>query len=223
VPSANGVQYAQIQGVRGSGAFDLGWGWNTPSTSLEAAYEANDPRKNRTIMYTSTGTTIYQTIYGENIPVGLPNPRYNNKVYSNPSIRSSIGNRFGYWMNIRTLRYADVVLMYAEAANELNNTTEALAKLEMVRARARNGNNSILPAVTTTDQVLLRDAIRKERRIELAMEHDRFFDLVRWGIAQTTLHAAGKTNFSDARDVLLPIPQAQIDLSAGVLTQNPGY
>lgn len=223
VPSANGVQYAQIQGIRGSGAFDLGWGWNTPSTALEAAYEANDPRKARTILYTSTGTTIYQTIYGENLPVGLPNPRYNNKVYTNPSIRSSIGNRFGYWMNIRTLRYADVVLMYAEAANELNNTTEALAKLELVRARARNGNNTILPAVTTTDQALLRDAIRKERRVELAMEHDRFFDLVRWGIAQTTLHAAGKTNFSDARDVLLPIPQAQIDLSAGVLTQNPGY
>ncbi len=223
VPSANGVQYAQIQGIRGSGAFDLGWGWNTPSTALEAAYEANDPRKTRTILYTSTGTTIYQTIYGENLPVGLPNPRYNNKVYTNPSIRSSIGNRFGYWMNIRTLRYADVVLMYAEAANELNNTTEALAKLELVRARARNGNNTILPAVTTTDQALLRDAIRKERRVELAMEHDRFFDLIRWGIAQTTLHAAGKTNFSDARDVLLPIPQAQIDLSAGVLTQNPGY
>jgi hypothetical protein len=55
------------------------------------------------------------------------------------------------------------------------------------------------------------------------MEHDRFFDIVRWGIAQSTLNAAGKTNFSDARDVLLPIPQAQIDISAGVLKQNPGY
>lgn len=223
IPSANGVQYAQIQGVRGSGAWDLGWGWNTPSAQLDAAYETGDPRKNRTILYTSTATSSFQSIYGETLPVGLPNPRYNNKVYSNPAIRASIGNRFGYWMNVRLLRYADVVLMYAEAANETGNTAEALAKLEMVRARARAGNNTILPAVTTTDQALLRDAIRRERRVELAMEHDRFWDIVRWGIAQTVLHAAGKTNFSDARDVLLPIPQTQIDISGGKLTQNPGY
>jgi hypothetical protein len=223
IPVNNGVQYAQIQGVRGAGAWDIGWGWNTPSSQLEAEYETGDPRKNRTIMYTSTATTTYQTLYGENIPVGLPNPRYNNKVYTNPALRASIGNRFGYWMNVRLLRYADVVLMYAEAANELNNTAEALAKLEMVRARARAGNNAILPPVTTTDQALLREAIRKERRIELAMEHDRFWDIVRWGIAQAVLHAAGKTNFNETRDVLLPIPQTQIDLSKGVLTQNFGY
>jgi starch-binding outer membrane protein, SusD/RagB family len=222
-PTSNGVQYAQIQGVRGPGIWDLGWGWNTPSTQLEAAYEPGDPRKNRTILYTSTATTPQQTIYGETLPVGLPNPRYNNKVYSNPAIRASIGNRFGYWMNVRILRYADVVLMYAEAALESGNIPEALAKLEMVRARARAGNNTILPPVTTTDPAMLREAIRHERRVELGMEHDRFFDLVRWGIAQTTLHAAGKTNFNENRDVLLPIPQVQIDLSKGVLTQNFGY
>lgn len=226
IPTANGVQYAQIMGVRGAGAFDLGWGWNTPSTRLEAAYETGDPRKNRTILYTTTGTTIYQTIYGENLPAGLPNPRYNNKVYTNPSLRSSIGHRFGYWMNIRILRYADVVLMYAEAANELGSPTDisaALAALNSVRARARAGNNTLLPNITTTDQAALRDAIRQERRVELAMEHERFFDIVRWGIAQTAMSAAGKPNFNSARDGLLPIPQTQIDLSAGVLTQNPGY
>jgi hypothetical protein len=226
IPSANGVQYAQIQGIRGSGIWDQGWGWNTPSTYLEAAYETGDPRKNRTIMYTSTSTTTYQTIYGENLPVGLPNPRYNNKVYTNPSLRASIGNRFGYWMNLRVLRYADVVLMYAEAANEVGgatNITAARNALNSIRARARNGNNSILPDVTTTDQATLRDAIRQERRVELAMEHERFFDIVRWGIAQAALNAAGKPNFNGSRDVLLPIPQTQIDLSAGVLTQNPGY
>lgn len=222
-PSNFGVQYALIMGVRGSGAWDLGWGWNTPSTYLEAAYEPNDPRRARTILYTSSGTNITQTIYGENLPLGLPNPRYNNKVYSNPSLRASIGNRFGWWMNVRVLRYADVVLMYAEAANELGNTAEALAKLEMVRARARGTSTTILPAVTTTDQAQLRDAIRRERRVEMGMEHDRFFDLVRWGIAGTVMQASGKPNFNPARDVLLPIPQTQIDLSQGVLTQNPGY
>lgn len=225
-PTSNGVQYAQIQGVRGSGVFDLGWGWNTPSTQLEAAFEANDPRKNRTILYTSTPTITYQTIYGEALPVGLPNPRYNNKVYSNPSIRASVGNRFGYWMNIRILRYADVLLMYAEAANEVggtDNITAARAAVNAVRARARSGVAGVLPDITTTDQATLRTAIRQERRVELAMEHERFFDIVRWGIAQNVLNAAGKTNFINSRDVLLPIPQTQIDLSAGVLKQNPGY
>jgi hypothetical protein len=80
-----------------------------------------------------------------------------------------------------------------------------------------------LPAVTTTDQSELRDAIRHERRIELAMEGERFFDIVRWGIADNVMTAAGKTNFSSSRDALLPIPQTQIDLSKGVLHQNPGY
>jgi hypothetical protein len=226
IPSNNGVQYAQIQGVRGTGIWDLGWGWNSPSDRLANAYEANDPRRARTILFTSTGSTPGLTIYGETTPTGLPNPRYNNKVYTNPSLRASIGNRYGYWMNVRILRYADVVLMYAEAANEVGgaaNITAARNALNSVRFRARAGNASILPDVTTADQGELRDAIRRERRIELAMEHDRFFDIVRWGIAQDVLQAAGKTNFTNSRDVLLPIPQTQIDLSAGVLTQNPGY
>jgi hypothetical protein len=55
------------------------------------------------------------------------------------------------------------------------------------------------------------------------MEHDRFFDLVRWGIAEQVFHAEGKLNFTAGRDEWLPIPQAQIDLSKGVLHQNPGY
>ncbi len=227
IPSANGVQYAQIQGVRGAGLWDLGWGWNSPSEQLANAYEPNDPRRARTILFTSTPTTPGLTIYGETTPTGLPNPRYNNKVYTNPALRNSIGNRFGYWMNVRLLRYADVVLMYAEAANEVGgaaNITAALNALNSVRARARQGAPAgTLPNRITTDQNELRDFIRHERRIELAMEHDRFFDLVRWGIAQDVLQAAGKTNFSNSRDVLLPIPQTQIDLSAGVLTQNPGY
>jgi hypothetical protein len=226
IPTNNGVQYAQIQGIRGAGLWDLGWGWNTPTTDLEAAFEVGDPRRNRTILYTSTATTTFQTIYGENIPTGLPNPRYNNKVYTNPATRASLGNRFGYWMNVRILRYADVVLIYAEAANELGgaaNITNARNALNSIRLRARSGNSTVLPDVTTTDQATLRTAIRRERRVELAMESDRFFDIVRWGIAQTVLNASGKTAFINSRDVLLPIPQTQIDLSAGVLTQNPGY
>ena len=218
-----GCQYANVQGIRGTGQWNLGWGFNIPSMQLVNAYEPGDPREARTILFTSNNTTTYKTIYGEDIPVGLPNPTYNNKVYTNPAIRASVGDQFGWWMNVRILRYSDVVLMYAEAANELGQTSEALEKLEWVRARARNGDNSILPEVTTTDQSKLRDAIRHERRIELAMEGERFFDIVRWGISDAVMSAAGKPNFNSSRDALLPVPQTQIDLSKGVLHQNPGY
>ena len=112
--------------------------------------------------------------------------------------------------------------MAAEAANELGNSAQALLYLEQVRARARAGNNAILPEVTTTVQSDLRTAIRHERRVELAMEFDRFYDLVRWGIDVETFHNAGKTAYQ-IKHRLLPLPQAQIDGSNGVLIQNPDY
>ncbi len=228
-PTQNGVQYTNIQGARGPGNFNMGWGWNTPSTTLENAYEPGDPRRQSTILYASTTAAISRSIYGEPLPVypsEVPNPRYNQKVYTNPTYRTLNNDRGGWWMNVRVLRYADVMLIMAEAANELggaSNSTSAVSALNAVRTRARGTNANILPPVQSTNQEEIRQVIRHERRIELAMEHDRFFDLVRWGIADQALHAAGKTNFMSSRDALLPIPQAQIDLSRGLLTQNPGY
>lgn len=216
---AYGCGYANRQGVRGAGVFNLGWGFNVPAPGLVSAYEANDPRADATLLYCPSTTP---TMYGEVFPVE-PNPIYNMKEYTNPAIRAEVGDMFGWWMDIRVQRYADVVLIYAEAANETGDATDALAKLEMVRARARAGNNAILPPVTTTDQTQLRLAIQHERRIEFAMEAERFFDCVRWGINQSAESAAGKSNYLDARDKLLPIPQTELDLSKGVLKQNPMY
>jgi hypothetical protein len=216
---AYGCGYVNREGVRGAGTFNLGWGFNVPAPGLVAAYETGDPRADATLLYCPSVTP---TMYGEVFPAE-PNPIYNMKGYTNPQVRALVGDNFGWWMDLRILRYADVVLMYAEAANETGDATDALAKLEMVRARARAGNNAILPPVTTTDQTQLRLAIQHERRIELAMENDRFFDCVRWGINQAAESAAGKSGYLDARDKLLPIPQAELDLSKGVLKQNPMY
>jgi starch-binding outer membrane protein, SusD/RagB family len=215
-----GCEYALGQGIRGSGTMNLGWGFNSPSQQLVNAYEAGDPRKEATILFEGEST-----IYGEVVPAlpGVPNVRYNQKVYTNPTYRTAANSTFGEWMNVRILRYADVVLMAAEAANELDQNTDALEYLEMIRLRARNGNNAILPEITETDQDLLRELIWHERRIELAMEHERFFDLVRWGVAADVLHAAGKAGFVAGKHELLPIPQSEIDRSDGVLTQNFGY
>lgn len=212
-----GSDYARVQGVRGSGSWDFGWGFNSPSPTLLAAYEPNDPRRDATVIF--VGET---TPYGEVPPASLPNERYNQKVYTDPDYRSAANSLQGDWVNVRILRYADVVLLAAEAANELGQTGPALEYLEMVRARAR-GAAAILPEIAETNQAALRDLIRHERRIELAMEHERFFDLVRWGIAEQALHDAGKTNFVAGKHELMPIPQDEIDKSNGVLDQNPGY
>lgn len=218
-----GIAYSNHQGVRGAGAWDLGWGWNTPTTQLVNEFEAGDPRKGATILY--SGQT--DPLYSETVPPFPTVPRlyWNKKVYTNPADRISTNSRFGRWMNHRILRYADVLLMAAEAATELGgaaNINDALGWLEMVRARARGSSSSILPKVTTTDQVALRDAIRHERMVEFGMEEQRFYDLVRWGIDVTVLPAAGKTAYQ-AKHRLLPIPQAEIDKSGGVLIQNPDY
>ncbi|HTN00064.1 MAG TPA: RagB/SusD family nutrient uptake outer membrane protein [Pedobacter sp.] len=230
VQTANGIQYASVQGTRGNNVeWNRGWGWNSPSAALEAAYEPGDPRKERTILYSSTSETKRYTVYGQEAPLYptvVPNLKYNHKVLAHPSYIAMYNTRGSWWMNVRILRYADVVLMYAEAANEVGgtaNTTSALEALNSVRARARGTNTNVLPNITTTNQIELRNAIRRERRVELAMEHERFFDIVRWGIDQEAMIAAGKTNYNPNRDRLLPIPQQQIDLSKNVLTQNPGY
>jgi hypothetical protein len=210
-----GNNYNQIQGVRGSGDWDLGWGFNVPTPSLISAYEPGDPRKDATLL-ASGGP--------EGVPASLASiqPFWNKKVYTDPARRRATGDRFANWLNIRLLRYADVLLMAAEAANELGgtaNTTKALDYLELIRARARAGNAAVLPKITTTVQATLRTAIHQERRIEFAMENERFYDLVRWGEAETVLGPLGY----QPRNRYYPFLQADIDKSGGVLKQNPDY
>ena len=98
----------------------------------------------------------------------------------------------------------------------------ALDYLNQVRERARQGNPDILSDVTTTNQAQLREAIWHERRVELAMEQHRYFDLVRQGRAQQVFQALG-INWTPNKHEVFPIPQAEIDISGGTLTQNPGY
>jgi hypothetical protein len=110
--------------------------------------------------------------------------------------------------------------MAAEALNENGKPTDALIYLNQVRKRARGGNISILPDVTITDKNLLRDKILLERRHELALEGERFWDLVRTGKAAAVL---GSLGFIPGKHELLPIHQSEIDISQGSLTQNPDY
>ena len=222
-----GSQFCEVQGIRGAGQWDLGWGWHMATQFMADAYEAGDPRKNATLLYFRKSDDEPITPENTNEPYGespvspAMGAYFNKKAYTDPALRKEYTNK-GFWVNIRLIRYSDVVLMAAEAANEKNIPGEAIDYLEMVRARARGSNTNILPKVTTTDQGELREAIRHERRVELGLEFDRFYDLVRWGIAADVLHAAGKVNYQ-AKNALLPLPQSEIDKSKGVLVQNPDY
>src|SRR3569833_2468905 len=194
-PGASNSQYSQVQGVRGSTGG--GWGFNVPSADLAASYETGDPRRDASIIF--RGET---TPEGDAIPADGDNLLYNQKSYV-PFCLYVSGFYEGCQQNKIVLRYADVLLMNAEANNESGSTAAALIPLEQVRARARGGNNAILPKIVSTDQATVRAAIYKERRSELAMEFDRYFDVIRQGRGAEVFGSRGwKAN----KNEVWPIP-----------------
>ncbi|REL38981.1 RagB/SusD family nutrient uptake outer membrane protein [Rhodohalobacter sp. SW132] len=326
-----GSQYAEVQGVRGQP--NLGWGFNRPSRDLDAAYENGDLRQQATILSPweelpdGSGLTVVEN-------TTMVDERYNKKAFA-PSDHA--GARGNSPVNIRRIRYADVLLIAAEASYRTGNEGDARTYLNMVRDRARVGNTNtmgvipenmaplvinsldleginsrvfarfvnsgspadvagaepfaysfsrgrpvvevmdlftsingtevtnrtefldalnaqtsgstipveiiriqhtdngqvneeitlnvaveeLLPDVTASGQSLL-DAIWHERRVELAMEQKRWFDLIRQGRAADVMQALGK-NFETGKHELFPIPTNEIDLSNGRLQQNPNW
>ena len=214
--------FSNGQGARSKGGWnDLGFGFNNPTSDLVNAYPVDDTRRNATIIFVtptlpanSPGTILWD---GFRIPSqdSVENQRYNYKAYHSALKESPqvSNNKDTKPKNIRLMRYAEVLLINAESSANLNDVGNATAKLALVRNRAN-------PTATALSGTI--DNIWKERRLELAMEQDRFFDLVRQGRAGTVLRAHGKA-FVDGKHELFPIPQAQRDLSSNRLTQNPGY
>ena len=151
-------------------------------------------------------------------------------------------------INVTIIRFADVLLMAAEAEVELGNLEKAREYVNMVRTRASNPAGFVMNgaapaanyvintyATTWTDATVARNAVRFERKLELSGEGHRFFDLVRWGVAATTLNAYLAyertkvsaspflgASFEAGKAEYMPIPQVEMDILEG-LTQNPGY
>lgn len=131
--------------------------------------------------------------------------------------------------NRRMIRFVEVVLMYAEALNECGDRENALTQLNKCKTQVNTINNSSKLYVAG-GYGYLRDQIWLERRMELAYEWDRFFDIVRQGRAAEVLHTFGRSrpnsrglSFVKGKNELFPIPQTEIDVSNGVVEQNPGY
>lgn len=224
-----------------------GWGFNRPTHDLYKAYEANDPRRDATII----DTTEYKMAnIAEEVYLHTP---YLNRKYAfmnADGTYTKLTHDSRGPLNTKVIRYADVLLMYAEACCESGNTDRAKWALDAVRDRACGHDRSILPVFPNYECLLwdngavkyvkrqcldntddLREAIRHERRVELAMEGHRWFDLCRWGIAKEVLDAynAGEAEevrnelavFIKGKHELFPIPRKEIDLSG--IEQTPGW
>ncbi|GLB52818.1 membrane protein [Neptunitalea chrysea] len=195
---AHGVQqYSQTQGVRGQ----FGWGFNVPSQNLLDAFNdaGDDIRRDATIIF--AGELMWD---GTQIISNPENPMYNEKAYSSANGGSGDTDK-----NIRMIRYAEVLLIKAEAAVQLG--LDAATPLNQVRSRVG------LSDITSPD---LQD-VWNERRLELAFEHDRWFDLIRTGQAPSAMAADGKT-FVTGKHELFPIPNNQLTQTPE-MEQNPGW
>ncbi|MFA5971763.1 MAG: RagB/SusD family nutrient uptake outer membrane protein [Lentimicrobiaceae bacterium] len=198
-------------GPRGSDMVAGGWGWDQPTQEFIDSYEPGDLRKDVTVLY--EGCPQFD---GKDYQKAYSNTNYNlRKFLVSKSVSASYDNSP---MNFPVLRYSDVLLMKAEALNELGRTSEAQSPLNAVRARAG------LTEVSGLSKDAFREKVLHERRMELAFEGQRWFDLIRVDNGQygiNFLHSIGKSNMSQ-KFLLFPIPQKERDANPN-LTQNPGY
>lgn len=200
-------------------SLDFGrWGFNNPTKELVAAYEPGDPRLGYTIF--KPGDNRFGQVYdGKNGPPTVTGFLARKYVFDPATIGAAPnGWTGGEGINYVVLRYADLLLIHAEALIEQNQRLQdAVADINKVRTRP--GVN--MPVIKLDNQQVLRERLRHERRVELALEGHRFFDMIRWGEAYAApfFAAQGKTNFQFNKHKRFPIPQAEIDLNP-LLTQN---
>ena len=205
-----GIIYNGIRGYSGP-IYDKGWSFNLPTKSLLDAFEAGDKRKDVTILdIEKFAKANPEIIYTK----GYEHTGYFNHKYLPRSGYTSAQAELNYENNYRVMRYSDVLLMAAEANNRKSAPDDAKARdyLNKVRRRAFGDDKHDINSSGSD----LTKAIWKERRLELAMEGHRFFDLVRTKQAKDEIKG-----FVENKHEVFPIPQKEIDISK--LTQNKGY
>jgi len=218
---------------------------------VDVSAEAMDPRLFHTVAipgfpYKYNDTRIYEESWNRNPGIYGVYASLKENVDPDSEVFINIDPFYGNSKNRIVIRYADVLLMRAEALIELNRQDEALSLINEIRARAK-ASTTFIPYAPNLDVALYepgvncdwtqdfaRNAMRWERRLELAMEGNRFFDLVRWGDADEVLNTyyseekSKRTYYSAAsfdknQDEYIPIPQQQINFSKGLYEQNYNY
>jgi len=218
------------------GSYNNGYGFNEPTKSFFDEFEVTnpeniyDPRLDYTL---GRGDSIYwldDTIFYD---PSWSSTGYSQKKYLQPIKEVDIKGDAD--LNFTVIRFAEILLIQAEALNELDRGNEALIPLNRVRKRARESYlydenlegfgtvpDGLLPDVTTTDQAQLRKAIRHERRVELGFECQRYFDLIRYGETYANNALSNKPNFLYSTHNAFPIPQSEMETNLSMV-QNDGY
>jgi hypothetical protein len=212
------VQQCGIRGLNGSAAmpYAAGWSTNLPTANLASAYTAGDIRRDATCLNIETYKAA-NPAFGITYQVApYKNTGLYNQKYLPRKGETSGQVELNYLNNFRIIRYADVLLMAAEANNRATAANDTKAQLYLNKVRRRAFAVTDASKDITATGTALKQAIWDERRLELAMEGDRFFDLVRTGQAATKI-----TGFVAGKHEVFPVPQAEIDISG--LKQNPGY
>ncbi len=229
---------APVTGLRGFPDQE-GWSVAVPSLRVFDSFEEGDYRRDVSFI------TSYEISEpnDEGVPVSVTIPWQDfgraNRAVSRPHIAKYFRfpgnagrNNRDSDHNYIAMRYAEVLLIAAEASNELfGPTAEAEGYINEIRTRARNaaGVQNAIPAnisITGISQALFKEMILEERRIELAFEFKRWYDLLRLNIAQDSFGPDGfdpQSNFDINRDLLYPLPGDELDRIPSLLPQNPGY
>lgn len=203
---------------------------------VDGGYYFNAPTQNFVDEFEKTGTGIIDPRL--DYTVGRDSmPWFNNRIFDKAWSQSTgyltrkhqqslaeVPNKSDGNINYIAIRYADVLLWYAEALNESGHSAAALLPLNTVRKRAResylydtgqagypNIPTDLLPDIISTNQVDLRKAIQHERRVELGFEFHRYFDIIRWGKEYAAKAFTDKPNFNYDLDKHFPIPQIERD------------
>lgn len=194
--------------------FESGFSFNVPTQKVVDAFEDGDIRKNTAILDISTWADATSATFS----TGFEHTGYFNRKYISRQGDLNTGDaNLTNPNNYRAIRFADVLLMAAEAKAELGELITAKDYLNEVRRRAFNVNDNSHD-VTTTNKDDLIDAIYLERQLELVGEGHRFFDLVRTGRAALEING-----FTAGKNEVFPIPSIEIQLAGNRWAQNPGY
>jgi hypothetical protein len=222
---------AALTGIRGDNQYGLGEGWSVAVPSIEVynTWDGRDYRKE--VSLDTTG------LFGGSVEPYTVFRNFNGRAVNRPHIAkytrsigaTATGNGRGSEQNYSMMRYAEVLLIAAEALNETSpGSTEAEGYVNRVRARARSGNGSAFPAdVSGLSQGDFRTMILEERKWELAFEFKRWYDIARRKLGNEVFSASGlegaKPNFDPNRDYLYPILADELARNPNLLPQNPGY
>lgn len=206
---------------RARGQFE-GFGFNIPTQDFVDEFETGDPRLSATV-FREGDQMGDRGVFTKEATGDFPHDFYPKKYFSNASEVAPFGDPAPNGLsNDRVIRYADILLMLAEAAYHNGDETTARDRTNEVRARARNTATgpTLFPIAASVSGSELLEKIYHERRVELGLEGHRFFDLVRQNRAAEEL---GDLGFRAGTHEIFPVPDSQIQATNGEVQQNPGY